>query len=87
MIIRHYHEDKGQFSDNAFINSVNAKGQIIYYCGVNNHLQNRIAEKRISDLQEQATKKILHAGSRLISTIEQNLCPYVLLKAKKIRNK
>ena len=37
VIIRHYYADNRQFTNNAFINSVNAQGKTIPYCGVNAH--------------------------------------------------
>ena len=43
--IRHYHADNGRFADNAFLEDVAKKGQMISFCGVNAHFQNGIAEK------------------------------------------
>ena len=35
--IVHYHDDNGQFTDNAFINDCKTQGQSPSYCGVNAH--------------------------------------------------
>ena len=43
--IRHYHANNGRFADNAFLEDVTKKGQMISFCGVNAHFQNGIAEK------------------------------------------
>ena len=73
--INKYYADNRQFSDNTFINSVNAQRQTIFYCGVSAHFQNRIDEKRIRDLKKQARKKILHSKSIWSSAIDPNLWP------------
>ena len=52
----HYHADNGRFADNRFIQACKDNSQGLTYCGVNAHFQNGMAEKRIRDLQEQATK-------------------------------
>ena len=52
IMIKHYHTDKGHFTDNAFIQDCQANKQNLLYCGVNAHFQNGIAERRIRDLQE-----------------------------------
>ena len=49
--IIHYLADNGRFADNAFIADCKAQRQGLSYCGVNAHLQNGIAERRIRDLQ------------------------------------
>lgn len=59
--IRHYHADNGRCADNAFLNNVAISGQTIFFCGVNAHFQNGIAEKMIRDLQESMRKQLLHA--------------------------
>ena len=52
----HYHADNGRFTDNGFIQACKDNNQGLTYCGVNAHFQNGMAEKRIRDLQAQATK-------------------------------
>ena len=52
----HYHADNGRFADNGFIQACKDNNQGLTYCGVNAHFQSGMAEKRIRDLQEQATK-------------------------------
>ena len=84
--INKYYADNRQFSDNTFINSVNAQGQTIFYCGVSAHFQNRIDEKRIRDLKEQARNKILHSKPIWSSAIEPNLWPYTLQNTNIISN-
>jgi hypothetical protein len=84
--INHYHADNGRFGDNAFMQLVAKSGQTIYFCGVNAHFQNGIAEKRICDLSEQARKQLLHAKARWPEAIEINLWPYAIRNANDIRN-
>ena len=84
--IKHYHADNGRFADNAFLEDITKKGQMISFCGVNAHFQNGIAEKRIRDLQEQARKQLLHAKARWPSAIEINLWPSALRNTNEIRN-
>ena len=52
----HYHAHNGRFADNGFIQACKDNNPGLTYCGVNAHFQNGMAEKRIRDLQEQATK-------------------------------
>ena len=63
--ITHYHADNGRFADNAFIADCKAQRQGLLYCGVNTHFQNRVAERRIRDLQEQTRTSMLYAMNKL----------------------
>jgi hypothetical protein len=83
--IQHYHADNGRFADNGFTNAVRQKQQTIYFCGVNAHFQNGIAEKRIRDLQEQARTMLLHAKSRWPKGVSIHLWPYALRSANQLR--
>jgi hypothetical protein len=76
--IHHYHADNGRFADNGFKNAVKKQQQTISFCGVNAHFQNRIAEKIIRDLQEQARAMLLHAKSRWPKGVSIHLWPYEL---------
>ncbi len=59
--IKHYHVYNGLFKSKNFKAALERAGQTISYAGVGAHHQNRIAEKRIGDLQRRATTLILHA--------------------------
>ena len=58
--ILHYHADNGRFADNAFIADCNTQQLSLSYCGVNIYFQNRIAERRIRDLQQQPRTSMLY---------------------------
>jgi hypothetical protein len=83
--IQHYHADNGRFADNLFMNAVKQQQQTIYFCGVNAHFQNGIAEKRIRDLQEQARTMMLHAKSRWPKGVDIHLWPYTLRSTNYLR--
>ena len=84
--VKHYHADNGRFADHGFINHVTANRQSISYCGVNAHFQNGMAEKRIRDLQDQATTMLMHAESKWPDVITANLWPYALREANESLN-
>ena len=84
--VKHYHCDNGRFADNAFKQSVVASNQTISYCGVNAHVQNGRAEKKIRDLRESARTQLLHAINRWPGTVTVNLWPYSLRYAADIHN-
>jgi hypothetical protein len=86
--IKHYHADNRKFADNAFLKDVREvrPSQSITYCGVNAHFQNRIAEKRIRDLQEPARKQLLHAKARWPAAVTTNLWPYALRNTQHMNN-
>jgi hypothetical protein len=73
--ILHSHCNNGQFTDNAFKNSYNVKGQRLTFCRVNAHFQNGIAEKAIWDLHKSTRKQLLHAGQQLPAAIHLALWP------------
>ena len=75
-IIRNYHADNGRFSNNPLPQEVAQENQTTIYCGVNYHLQNGKAEKRIIDLQEHTRKQLHHTKAKCQSTVELVLCPY-----------
>ena len=50
--ILHYHANNGRYANKGFIENCQLKNQCLTYCGINGHLQNRIAEKKIWNLQE-----------------------------------
>ena len=53
----HYHANNGRFVDNLFLEDIKLQNQRITYCGVNAHIQNGVAEKRIRDLQDLTDRK------------------------------
>ena len=84
--ILHYHADNGRFTDNAFIQDCKTQGQSLSYCGVNVHLQNGIAERRIRDLQEQTRTSMLYAMNKWKKMILICLWPYAMRQANDIAN-
>jgi hypothetical protein len=86
LTVRHYHADNGRFADNLFVKDVSSKDQSITYCGVNAHWQNGICEKRIRDLQELTTTKLLHAEAKWPKVITSNLWPYAFRCANDAMN-
>ena len=48
--IKHYNDDNGILVYNAFVQYCDKKGQTLYFCGVNDHWENSVAEKIIRDL-------------------------------------
>ena len=59
--IKHYNDDNGILVYNAFVQYCDKKGQTLYFCGVNDHWENSVAEKIIRDLQSQYRIMMLHA--------------------------
>ena len=84
--IKRYHADNGRFADNAFIQDCQANRQILSYCGVNAHFQNRIAECRIQDLQEQTRTSMLYAMNKWKKMVIINLWPYAMRHANDVAN-
>ena len=84
--VKHYHADNGRFADKGFVNHITQSRQSITYCGVNAHFQNGMAEKRIRDLQDQATSMLMHAEAKWPDVITANLWPYALREANETLN-
>ena len=84
--IIHHHADNGHFPDNAFSQDCQANRQSLLYCGVNGHLQNGIAERCITDLQEQTRTSMLHAMNKWKKTVTINLWPYAMMHTNNIAN-
>ena len=88
--ITHYHADNGHFVDNAFIADCiadcKAQRQGLSYCGVNAHFQNRIAEHRIRDLQEQTRTSMLYAMNKWKRMVLICLWPYAMHHAHNVAN-
>ena len=84
--ITHYHADNGRFADNTFITDCKAQKQGLSYCGVNAHFQNRIAECRIRDLQEQTRTSMLYAMNKWKHMILICLWPYTMRHANDVTN-
>ena len=58
---QNYHADNARFTDNDGVQHTKTLGQTMSYCGVEAHFYNRIAEKTIRDLQDQARTALLRA--------------------------
>ena len=84
--VHHYHADNGQFGDKGFVEDCQKQHQGLTYCGVNAHFQNGIAEKKISDLQEQTRMMILHGLRKWSSMLSIHPWRYGLHSANDICN-
>ena len=71
--ILHYHADNGRFANKGFIDNCQSNNQHLTYCGVNVHFQNRIAKKRIWDLQEATRTSLLFALHRWLHVLSIHL--------------
>ena len=78
MHICHYHANNGRFADKGFINNCQLNNKHLIYCGVNAHFQNRIAEKRIQDLQEATRTSVLYALHKWPCMLSVHLWPYTI---------
>jgi hypothetical protein len=86
VIIRHYHANNGIFAANKWLAHVETNDQSITFCGVCAHLKNRVAEKRIQDLQENAWTMMLHAANKWPTAQSILLWPYALRLANQANN-
>ena len=84
--ILHYHCDNGQYADKAFVDDVWAAHQTIAFCSVGAHHQNRIAERRIQDISENACTSLLHAAHRWPKAIAAILWPQAIKYVINVRN-
>ena len=84
--IKHYHADNGRFQDKLFHQVIHEERQTLSFCGINAHFQNRVAEKRIRDLQDNARSMLVHAQRRWEDAVTINLWPYALRVANNIHN-
>ena len=84
--IKHYHADNGIFADNLFRKAVAEGKQTLSFCGVNAHWQNRVAERRIRELQDNAITMLIHANKRWPQAITANLWLYALRMANDVLN-
>ena len=82
--IRHYHADNGRFANKGFIDNCQLNNQRLTYCGVNAHFQNRIAKKRIRDLQEATRTSLLFALHKWLRMLSLHLWPYAMRTANEI---
>ena len=80
----HFYANNGRFADNAFLNDVRQQNKLVTYCGVNDHFQNGVAEKRIQDLQDHTRTPLLHATARWPAAISTYLWPYALRTANDV---
>ena len=82
--ILHYHADNGRFADKGFIDNCQLKNQRLTCCGINAHFQNRIAEKKIWDLQEATRTSLLFALHKWPRMLSIHLWPYAMRMANEI---
>ena len=82
--ILHYHADNGRFANKGFIENCQLNNQCLTYCGINAHFQNRIAEKKIRDLQEATSNSLLFALHKWLHMLSIHLWPYAMHTANEI---
>lgn len=63
--VNQYHADNGRFQDNLFKGDCKSKNQQLTFCDVNARFQNRRAEKKIRDLQDDTRTSLLHAMKKM----------------------
>jgi hypothetical protein len=78
VIIKAYHANNGIFKANDWVKECRDKRQPLTFAGVNAHHQNRIAERRIRELQELARTILVHANRRWPKAVTANLLPYAI---------
>ena len=84
--IQHYHCENGRFADKAFVDDVWMAHQTITFYRVGAHHQNRVAERRIRDITENAHTSLLHAAHRSPKAIAANLWPQAIKHVVNVRN-
>jgi hypothetical protein len=82
----HHADSEGIFADAEVVNTIQADGQMICYCLVNNHHQKGKEVKKMSDLQEMATTMVLHAKQRWPEAVATSLSPYAVRMVNDISN-
>ena len=87
VIVKAYHSDNGRYADTGWQDACIAMQQTFSYCGVGQHSQNGIAEKRIRDLSDAVRACLLHAKQRWPEGVCTNLWPFALQYVCNIRNK
>jgi hypothetical protein len=84
--VQHYHADNRRFCENMWVNNVKKEGQMISFCSVNAHFQNRVAERWIKDLSDWAWTSLLHAKERWSKAISVHLWPYAVWHQNDVYN-
>jgi hypothetical protein len=74
----HYHANNGRFAESLWLNTLknHQPQQTILFCGVETHHQNRIVEKKICDLQQNARMMMLHLAIQWLVAHSVSLWPY-----------
>ncbi len=73
-----YHADIGCFADKGFRDDCILSNQIITFCGVGNHHQNGIAERKIKDITLGGRTLLLHAKRMFPEYISTILWPFAV---------
>ena len=85
--VKAYHSDNGRYADTGWQEACISMQQYFTYCGIGQHNQNGIAEKRIRDLSNAARACLLYAKQRWPEGVCTNLWPFALKYVCDIRNK
>ena len=81
-----YHADNGRYAESAFRKDAKDKAQQLTFCGVGEHSQNGIAERRIKSLSEDARTMLAHGMQLWPQAINKTLWPFAIKAACRSRN-
>ncbi len=73
-----YHADSSSFADKGFRDDCTSSNQRITFCGVGNHHQNGIAERKIKDITLGGRTLLLHAKHMFPEYISTILWPFAV---------
>ena len=79
--VKGYHADNKSFGNNAFINDIKDKGQVITFSGVGAHHQNAVAERAIKTVTYWARAMMLHAVIHWPTEADLELWPFAMKHA------
>lgn len=84
--IKAYHADNGIFKAKKWQQAYRHEKQELTFTGVNAHHTNRVAEKRIRDLQDLTRTQLICAASKWEDSVTANIWPYVIRLANNANN-
>ena len=81
VVLKHYHADNGQFSENSFKEDCVSKMEKLSFCGVGAHHQNGVSEQIIKDLNLSSRNLVLHTQRHWPEYITNTFWPFALVAA------
>ena len=84
--IQAYHVDNGIFEAKKWMEECHQQKQNLTFAGVNAHHQNRIAKRRIRELQETAVAMLIHTSKWWPGVVTIHLWPYTMRMANQAYN-